>query len=597
MTTPLEDYAIIGDCETAALVSRAGSIDWLCWPRFDSAACFAALLGGPEHGRWVIGAVDERARSTRHYRDDTLILETRIETSDGVVLLIDFMPPRGRNSDIVRLVRGERGRVRMRMELVLRFDYGNTVPWVTRLDEGTLRAIAGPDQVTLHTPAPIRGEDLKTVADFEVAQGETIPFVLTHASSHVPPPEAIDPGAALEATETFWTEWASRNQSRGEWGEAVMRSLITLKALTYAPTGGLVAAPTTSLPEQLGGVRNWDYRYCWLRDATLTLLALMNAGYYDEARDWRDWLLRAAAGAPAQLQIMYGIAGERRLPELEIPWLPGYESSSPVRIGNGAHDQLQLDVYGEVMDALHQARKGNLVSSEADWAFQRALLKHLESIWQEPDHGLWEMRGEPRHFTYSKVMAWVAFDRGIHAVEDFGLSGPVDRWRAVRQAIHDEVCARGFNRKLGTFVESYGSKELDASLLLISTTGFLPASDPRIHGTIAAVEKRLFVDGFLLRYDTRTTDDGLADGEGAFLACSFWLADAYVQVGRVDEGMAMCERLLALRNDVGLLSEEYDTRAGRLVGNFPQAFSHVALVNTTHNLLRATKPAHQRAAS
>ena len=597
MSTPLQDYALIGDCETAALVSRAGSIDWLCWPRFDSAACFAALLGGPEHGRWLIEAVDEGARVTRSYRGNTLILETRIETADGVVLLIDFMPPRGRNSDIVRLVRGERGRVRMRMELVLRFDYGRTVPWVTRMDDGTLRAIAGPDLVTLHTPAPIRGEDLKTVADFEVAEGETVPFVLTHGASHVPPPDAIDCESSLEATEKFWTEWAARNQSQGEWGEAVMRSLIVLKALTYAPTGGLVAAPTMSLPEQLGGTRNWDYRYCWLRDATLTLLALMNAGYYDEARDWSAWLLRAAAGAPAQLQIMYGLAGERRLPEIEIPWLPGYENSTPVRVGNGAHEQLQLDVYGEVMDAMHHARRGGLVASEADWAFQRAVLTHLESIWQHPDHGLWEMRGESRHFTYSKVMAWVAFDRGIHAVEQFNLSGPVDRWRLIRQAIHDEVCERGFDRELGSFVQSYGSKELDASLLLLSTVGFLPPEDPRIQGTIAAVEKHLLVDGFLRRYDTRTTDDGLPEGEGVFLACSFWLCDAYVLAGRVDEARALCERLLSLRNDVGLLAEEYDTRARRLVGNFPQAFSHVAIVNTTHNLMRATKPAEQRAAS
>ena len=597
MRTSLEDYALIGDCETAALVSRAGSIDWLCWPRFDSAACFAALLGGPEHGRWLIEAADEGARITRRYRGNTLILETRIETAGGAVLLIDFMPPRGRNSDIVRLVRGERGRVRMRMELVLRFDYGRTIPWVTRMDDGTLRAIAGPDMVTLHTPAEIHGEDLKTVAEFEVASEQTMPFVLTHGSSHVPPPDAIDPESSLEATEAFWTEWAARNTSKGEWGEAVMRSLIVLKALTYAPTGGLVAAPTTSLPEQIGGTRNWDYRYCWLRDATLTLLAMMNAGYYDEARDWSLWLLRAAAGAPAQLQIMYGLAGERRLPEIEIPWLPGYQNSAPVRVGNAAHDQLQLDVYGEVMDALHHARRGGLVAGEADWAFQRAVLTHLESIWQLPDHGLWEVRGEARHFTYSKVMAWVAFDRGVHAVEDFNLSGPVDRWREIRQAIHAEVCERGFDRELGSFVQSYGSKELDASLLLLSTVGFLPPEDPRIQGTIAAVEKQLLVDGFLRRYDTRATDDGLPEGEGVFLACSFWLCDAYVLAGRVDEARALCERLLSLRNDVGLLAEEYDTRAGRLVGNFPQAFSHVAIVNTTHNLMRATKPAEQRAAS
>lgn len=597
MSTPLEDYALIGDCETAALVSRAGSIDWLCWPRFDSPACFAALLGGPEHGRWLIAAAADGAQVTRRYRDHTLILETRIETSDGVVVLVDFMPPRGRNSDIVRLVRGEKGRVRMRMELVLRFDYGRTVPWVTRMDDGVLRAIAGPDVVTLHTPVETRGEDLKTVADFDVASGETVPFLLMHGASHVAPPKGVDPEQALSATEQFWTKWASREQSRGEWNDAVMRSLVVLKALTYAPTGGLVAAPTTSLPEQLGGSRNWDYRFCWLRDATLTLLALMNAGYYDEARDWRDWLLRAAAGAPAQLQIMYGLAGERWLPEVEISWLPGYEHSQPVRAGNGAHEQLQLDVYGEVMDALHQARRGGLVPNEADWAFQCSLLRHLEDVWVKPDHGLWEVRGEPRHFTFSKVMAWVAFDRAIHATEVFKLSGPVDHWRRVRQVIHNEVCERGFDAELGSFVQSYGSKELDASLLQLATVGFLSARDPRIRGTIEAVEKRLFVDGFLLRYDTRTADDGLPEGEGAFLACSFWLADAYVMVGRLDEARALFERLLGLSNDVGLLSEEYDTRAKRLVGNFPQAFSHVGLVNTAHNLSRAAKPAHQRAES
>jgi GH15 family glucan-1,4-alpha-glucosidase len=597
VSTPLEDYALIGDCETAALVSRAGSIDWLCWPRFDSAACFAALLGAPEHGRWLIEAADGRARMTRMYRGNTLILETRIETAGGVVLLIDFMPPRGRNSDIVRLVRGERGRVRMRMELVLRFDYGRTVPWVTRMDDGALRAIAGPDLVTLHTPAPIRGEDLKTVADFDVAAGETMPFVLTHGPSNHKPARAIDPESALEDTEKFWTKWAARGKSRGEWDEAVMRSQIVLKALTYAPTGALVAAPTTSLPEMIGGTRNWDYRYCWLRDATMMLLAMMNSGYYNEAKDWSAWLLRAAAGAPAQLQIMYGLAGERLLPEFEISWLPGYQNSRPVRIGNAAHEQLQLDVYGEVMDALHQARRGGLQLTDADWAFQCSVLKHLESVWQQPDYGLWEIRGEPRHFTYSKVMCWVAFDRAIHDVETFGLSGPVHHWRRLRQIIHNEVCERGFDEGLGSFVQAYGSKELDASLLLLPTVGFLEPSDPRVKGTIEAVEKRLFVDGFLLRYDTHTSDDGLPAGEGAFLACTFWLADAYAMVGRIDDARELFERLLALRNDVGLLPEECDTKGHRMVGNFPQAFSHVALVNTAHNLSRATKPAQQRAAT
>ena len=597
MSTPIEDYAVIGDCETAALVSRNGSIDWLCWPRFDSSACFAALLGTPQHGRWLLEAADAHPRVSRAYRDGTLILETTIETATGAVTVTDFMPPRGRNSDVVRLVRGERGSVHMRMELVLRFDYGRTVPWVTRLPDGTFRAIAGPDMVTLHTPVRLHGHDLTTRADFDVREGMTVPFVLTYGSSHLPPPKAIDPDSALAHTETFWKTWSERNRSRGEWSEAVTRSLITLKALTYAPTGGVVAAATTSLPERLGGVRNWDYRFCWLRDATLTLLALMNAGYYSEAGAWRDWLLRAAAGAPSQLQIMYGLAGERRLTECELDWLPGYAESRPVRTGNAAHGQLQLDVFGEVMDALHQARRGGLELRDEDWAFQCAMLEHLARIWNQPDEGIWEVRGGPRHFTHSKVMAWVAFDRAIKATERFGLDGPVERWRSLRHEIHRDVCARGFNSRLGTFVQSYGSDELDASLLLLPTVGFLPASDARIRGTIAAVERRLFVDGFLLRYDSRTSEDGLPVGEGAFLACSFWLADAYVLMGRLDEARRLFQALLDLRNDVGLLAEEYDTQAHRLVGNFPQAFSHVALVNTAHNLARATKPAQQRSAS
>jgi GH15 family glucan-1,4-alpha-glucosidase len=595
--TRLEDYALIGDCETAALVSRTGSIDWLCWPRFDSGACFAALLGTAEHGRWLIGPVEPQVRVTRSYRDRTLILETRVETDGAAVTVLDFMPPRGRNSDVVRIVRGERGRMRMRTELVLRFDYGRTIPWVSRLADGTFRAIAGPDLVTLHTPVPLRGKDLTTVGEFDVAEGTAVSFVLTHGPSHLPPPRAVDPVRALERTEAFWTAWTSRCQSDGEWSDAVIRSLITLKALTYAPTGGLVAAPTTSLPEQLGGSRNWDYRFCWLRDATLTLLALMNAGYYDEARAWRDWLLRAAAGAPAQLQIMYGLAGERRLTEWEVPWLPGYEDSRPVRIGNAAHGQLQLDVFGEVMDALHQGRRGGLDSRAEDWAFQRAILEHLTTLWTQPDEGIWEVRGRRRHFTFSKVMAWVAFDRGIRAVEKYGLEAPVNAWRDTRRAIHQDVCANGYNSGLGSFVQSYGSTELDASLLLLPTVGFLPPSDARVLGTIEAVERRLFVDAFLLRYDTATSDDGLPSGEGAFLACSFWLADAYVMAGRLDDARRLFERLLELRSDLGLLAEEYDTGAHRLVGNYPQAFSHIALVNTAHNLARASKPAEQRSGS
>ena len=596
MSLPLEDYALIGDCETAALVSRHGSIDWLCWPRFDSGACFAALLGKADHGRWLIGPADQDARITREYRSNTLILETRHETAEGVVTVVDFMPPRGRNSDIVRLVRGERGAVRMKTELVLRFDYGRTVPWVTRLSKTTLRAIAGPEMVILYTPVPLRGVDLTTVGEFTIEAGQSIPFVLTHGPSHLEAPEPVDAARALQATERFWREWCRHADSSGEWEEAVTRSLIGLKALTYAPTGGIVASPTTSLPEQLGGVRNWDYRFCWLRDATLTLLALMNAGYFDEAKAWRDWLLRAAAGSPSQLQVLYGLAGERLLPEIELPWLPGYEQSCPVRIGNAAHAQLQLDVYGEVMDALYQARKGGLPGRDSDQAFQRAFVEHLCSIWEQPDRGMWEVRGEPQHFTFSKVMAWVALDRAIKMAGQDG-SAEAAAWCEVRQRIHDEVCARGVDPERRTFTRAFGSKELDASLLLLPTVGFLPPDDPRIIGTVAAVERELVVDGFVLRYHTDRTDDGLPPGEGAFLAFSFWLADAYCLTGRGDDARALFERLLGLRTDLGWLAEEYDIANRRMVGNFPQAFSHVALVNTAHNLSRAQKPAHQRATS
>ena len=579
-----------------ALVSRGGSIDWLCWPRFDSAACFAALLGTAEHGRWVIEPIDPSARATRAYRGNTLILETRITCDDGEAVVIDFMPPRGDNSDVVRIVRGVRGRVRLRTELVIRFDYGRSIPWVTHLPDGTFRAVAGPDMVLLHTPVALKGRDLRHSREFDVCAGESLPFVLTHGQSHLPPPPRIDPEVALRETEAFWTEWTAKAGTCGEWTDAVARSLITLKALTYAPTGGIVAAATTSLPEHIGGVRNWDYRYCWLRDATLTLLALMNAGYFDEANAWRDWLLRAAAGAPAQLHIMYGLAGERRLTEVELPWLPGYESSRPVRIGNAAHDQLQLDVYGEVMDALHQARQASLIVNEAAWDFQRALVAHLETVWQEPDEGIWEVRGARRHFTFSKVMAWVALDRGIRDAERFGLSAPLDRWRELRARIHHEVCEQGFDATQGSFVQSYGDTQLDASLLLIPTLGFLPPDDTRVLGTIAAIEQHLAVDGLLLRYRSHTTEDGLPAGEGAFLACSFWLADAWVLTGRVEEARTLFARLLSLRNDVGLLSEEYDTHTGRMLGNFPQAFSHIGIINTAHNLERLRKPAEQRAA-
>ncbi|MBA3519901.1 MAG: glycoside hydrolase family 15 protein [Rhizobiales bacterium] len=593
MASRIEDYALIGDCETAALVSRDGSIDWLCWARFDSDACFAALLGNTDNGRWQI-APTEGARISRNYRGDTLILETRFETDAGAVLLIDFMPPRGQNSDIVRLVVGERGCVRMRTELVIRYGYGAIIPWVRRLEDGALMAIAGPDMMVLHTAAEIHGEGLRTVGEFTVSAGERIPFVLTYGPSHLPPPASVDPEEALQATEAFWTDWSAQGDTAGEWSGAVRRSLITLKALTYAPTGGIVAAPTTSLPEQLGGSRNWDYRFCWLRDATLTLLSMMNSGHYGEAKAWREWLVRAAGGSPSQIQILYGIAGERRTREWEVSWLSGYEGSKPVRIGNAAHDQLQIDVFGEVMDALHQARRGELAQSDSAWALQRALLDHLESVWREPDEGIWEVRGGRRHFTFSKVMAWVAFDRGIKGVEEFGLDGPVDHWRELRGVVHEDICRQGFDSDLGSFVQSYGSKQLDASLLLLPTMGFLPASDDRIKGTVQAIEHSLVVDGLVLRYNTAEASDGLPAGEGAFLACSFWLADVYVLMGRNDEARQLFERLLALRNDIGLLAEEYDTAAGRQVGNFPQAFSHISLINTAQNLSRANKPAEQR---
>jgi GH15 family glucan-1,4-alpha-glucosidase len=594
MPSRVEDYALIGDCKSAALVGRDGSIDWLCWPRFDSDACFAALLGHEEHGRWLI-APQEPARITRAYRDRTLILETRFETRDGAVRLVDFMPQHEQHSHVVRLVIGERGQVAMKTELVLRFGYGAVVPWVTRLEDGTLRAIAGPDMVLLRTTAPLTGKNLRTVSEFTVSAGETVPFVLTEASSHLPPPPPLDAHSALAATERFWTGWSKHCKPAGHCSDAILRSLITLKALTYGETGGIIAAPTTSLPEQIGGPRNWDYRFCWLRDATLTLLALMNAGYTEEAQSWREWLMRAVAGSPNQAQIMYGIAGERRLSEWEVPWLPGYEGSTPVRIGNAASDQLQLDVFGEVMDALHQARSLGLAASEPGWAVQIAFLDHLEQIWREPDAGIWEVRGGAQHFTYSKVMAWVAFDRAIKSAEAFSLACPLDRWRSIAAEIHADVCDHGFNRELGCFVQAYGTKVLDASLLLLPSVGFLPVDDKRIAGTIQAIERGLVVDGLVLRYDSTRTEDGLPAGEGAFLACSFWLVDAYILQKRWHEARALFDRLLDLRNDVGLLSEEYDPHGRRMVGNFPQAFTHVALVNSAFNLTRAEKPAEQRA--
>jgi GH15 family glucan-1,4-alpha-glucosidase len=592
---PIEDYALIGDCETAALVGRNGSIDWLCLPRFDSDSCFAALLGEPGNGRWLI-APEQAAQVSRRYRGDTLILETTFTNDEGSVLLIDFMPPKSKRCDVVRLVCGIEGRVRICGELIIRFDYGSAVPWVSRLDEGSLRAIAGPQMLLLRTPAPLRGEDLTTVSEFSIEAGQRIPFVLTNAPSHLPAPDSPDPIDALAQTERFWNDWSATCKEAGRWSDAVRRSLITLKALTYAPTGGIVAAPTTSLPEKIGGAQNWDYRFCWVRDATLTLLALMGAGYFEEASAWRDWLVRAAAGSPEQLQIMYGIAGERRLWEWEVPWLNGYEGSKPVRIGNAAHAQLQLDVYGEMMDALYQARRVGLPMSETSWAVALALLDHLETCWREPDSGIWEMRGPLRHFTHSKMMAWVAFDRAIKSVEEFGVPGRVERWRELRADIHQDVCRNGFDVELGSFVQAYGSKELDASLLLTAAIGFLPPSDARVRSTVEAIERDLLIDGLVHRYRTATSDDGLPPGEGAFLACSFWLADAYCLLSRTEEAERLFERLLGLRNDVGLLAEEYDPRQGRLLGNFPQAFSHIALVNTAHNLSHEEKPVEQRGA-
>jgi GH15 family glucan-1,4-alpha-glucosidase len=595
MPNRIEDYALIGDCESAALVGRDGSIDWLCWPRFDSDACFAALLGDPAHGRFRIAPQDAPQRISRRYRLDTLILETRFETADGVVTLVDFMPIRGLNPDCVRIAVGERGRVKMCVELVLRFGYGALVPWVRKLGDGTLRAIAGPDMVLLRTPVHLRGENMTTVGEFTVGEGDRIPFILTYGPSHLPRPEPFSAEVALDQTEAYWREWTRRGRTEGPWSSAVSRSLITLKALTYAPTGGIVAAPTTSLPEQIGGERNWDYRFCWVRDATLTLLALMNAGYYDEAQAWRDWLTRAIAGRPEQMEVMYGIAGERRLTEWEVPWLPGYADSRPVRIGNAAHRQLQLDVFGEVMDTLHQGRRGGLAASESGWDVQRALLTHLETIWREPDHGIWEVRAAPQHFTYSKAMTWVAFDRALRSAEMFGLPGPVEHWRELCGEIHADVCRNGWNAQANSFTRAYGSRDLDASLLLLAPVGFLKPDDPRYRNTVEAIERELLVDGFVLRYDTGKSRDGLPTGEGAFLACSFWLSDAYLLLGRREDAERLFRRLVGLANDVGLLSEEYDPREDRQLGNFPQAFSHVALINTAFNLTRAKKPAEQRA--
>jgi GH15 family glucan-1,4-alpha-glucosidase len=589
MPLPIEDYALIGDCHAAALVGRDGSIDWLCLPRFDSGACFAALLGEPAHGRWLIAPAAEARSIRRQYRDGTLILETEFETSEGAVRIIDCMPLSNERWDVVRIVEGLRGRVAMRMELIIRFDYGSIVPWVRRL-EGTLQATAGPDTLELHTAVAVHGENLKTVAEFCVSEGERTRFVLNYRPSHEATEQAIDAEQELSATERAWREWSGRCTYEGRWRDAVVRSLITLKALTYAPTGGIVAAATTSLPEQHGGVRNWDYRFCWLRDATFTLNALLLTGYHEEAVAWREWLLRAVAGSPEDLQTLYSVTGERRLDESEIDWLPGYGGAAPVRIGNAACEQFQLDVYGEIMDTLHLARAADLEPEPTAWRIQVAMLKFLESSWQQPDEGIWEVRGPRRHFTYSKVMAWVAFDRAIKDAEEFDLDGPVARWRQIRDAIHAQVCEAGYDAERNTFVQAYDSTHLDASLLLIPQVGFLPPDDARVRGTIEAIERHLFVDGLVLRYSTETGVDALPPGEGTFLPCSFWLADSFVLIGRHEDGEALFERLLALSNDLGLLSEEYDTRGRRMLGNFPQALTHMALINTAHLL---SIPSHQ----
>ena len=593
----IEDYALIGDTQTAALVGRNGSIDWLCLPRFDSGACFASLLGDRQHGCWRVSPDAEVRHTRRRYRQSTLILETEFETDDSVVRLVDFMPPRKGHPVVVRIVEGLSGQVRMRMELVIRLDYGSVIPWV-RTREGVLSAVGGPDALYLHTPVVTRGEQLSTVADFHVSKGQRIPFVLIWHPSHEPAPDPIDPEGVLQETEAWWLDWASHCTYEGEWREQVLRSLITLKALTYAPTGGIVAAPTTSLPEAIGGVRNWDYRFCWLRDATFTLYSLMVAGYKEEACSWRDWLLRAVAGDPEKLQTMYGPGGERRLTEIQLPWLPGYEGSSPVRIGNAAVSQFQVDVYGEVMDTLHQARRVGvgIDADDSSWALQRRLLEFLETGWKLPDEGIWEVRGSRQHFTHSKVMAWVAADRAVKGVESFALSGDVDRWKRLRDEIHTEVCEKGYDPDQRTFTQYYGSKEVDASLLMIPLVGFLPPEDGRIRGTVEAIERELCEDGFVRRYQTETSGsvDGLPPGEGAFLACTFWLADNYWLLGRHQEARQLFERLLALCNDVGLLSEEYDPHAKRLLGNFPQAFSHVSLINTAHNLSVDIGPASHR---
>jgi len=596
MALPIEDYALIGNNATAALVGRNGSIDWLCFPRFDSPACFAALLGSPDNGHWSIGPKTTHPKVTRRYRQGTLVLETEFSAPEGTVVLIDCMNRRGEHQDVIRLVRGIRGRVPMQMELSLRFDNGTVVPWVSRLEDSRLCAIAGPDRIVFGTTVALRGEDLKTRADFEVEEGQTVSFSLTWSPSFGSLPSPFDAAAVVENITDDWKKWSSKYTSKGPDAEAALRSLITLKALIHHETGGIVAAATTSLPEQMGGVRNWDYRFCWIRDATYTLYALIESGFIEEARAWRNWLLRAVAGMSDQMQIMYGIGGERRLTEFELAELPGYAASRPVRIGNAASGQLQLDVYGEFLDSLYLARRKGLEKSVAGWELGRALVDHLEKIWTEPDEGIWEIRGPRRPFVHSKVMAWLAVDRAVRMMQEFGAQGPLNRWVQLRSDIHDEVCRLGFSRELNSFVQYYGGKELDASLLLLPLVGFLPPEDPRVQGTVAAIESNLMQDGLVARYNTRSSVDGLAGNEGSFLACSFWMVDNYFLQGRIDKARSLFEYLLSLRNDVGLLAEEYDAKEHRQLGNFPQAFSHLALVNSAHNLSSGveTRPAHDR---
>ena len=593
MALRIEDYALIGDCQTAALVGINGSIDWLCLPRFDSPACFAALLGTSEHGRWRISPVQPVRSTKRRYRDETLVLETDLVTESGEVRIIDCMALRTSVPDLVRVVEGVRGQVPMRMELILRFDYGSITPWVRRIPGG-IRAVAGPDTVYCMSSVECHGEDMRTVADFNVNAGDRISFELKWCPTYHCEPMQTDPERTVRETEAWWREWVSRCKYAGQWREAVVRSLITLKALTYAPTGGIVAAPTTSLPETIGGVRNWDYRHCWLRDATFTLYALLTGGYTDEADAWRQWLVNSVAGTPSALNIMYGLAGERRLTELTVEWLPGYEQSQPVRIGNAAHAQHQLDVYGEVIDSLHVSRRRGLPCDENTWRVERAIMKFLETDWQKPDDGIWEVRGPRRQFTHSKVMAWVAADRAVKDIEKFRLPGDLTRWRNLRQQIHDEVCREGFNETVNSFVQFYHSEEPDASLLMLPLVGFLPPTDPRVAGTVAYIQKTLLHDGFVHRYRARQEIDGLPTGEGSFLLCTFWLADTLALQGRVQEAHEIFERLLGLRNDVGLLAEQWDPQARRFLGNYPQAFSHVGLINTAANLTMANGPAENR---